>query len=121
MALDEDGRLNSVEAKFAKLGFANPKKAALALAEYPELLGHSQLIDEFGLAADPDLALSATINWFLNASEKLQRLWLDDAGARNRWLTVVGSSEAFGLHCAKHAESMSIFLEEGLWKNIGNR
>ncbi|MEY3697271.1 MAG: hypothetical protein RJA41_921 [Actinomycetota bacterium] len=121
MHLDDDGRLNTVEAKFAKLGFANPKKAAISLADFPELISHSHLLDEFGLAADPDLALSATLDWYLNASDKMRILWLADAGARNRWLTVVGSSEAFGLHCARHTESMSMFLEEGLWQNIGSR
>jgi len=121
MSVDEDGRLNSVEARLAKFGFANPNKAALSLSEFPELLSHSALLEEFGLAADPDLALEATVNWFVNASEKLRIMWLDDAGARNRWITVVGSSEAFGIHCAKHPESISIFLEEGLWQNIGNR
>ncbi len=120
MATD-DGRINSVEARFAKLGFTNPKKSAHSLAEYPELIDHSQLLDEFGLAADPDLALASTLNWYLNASDKLRTMWLDDAGARNRWLTVVGSSEAFGQHCAKHSDSMTIFLEDGLWQNIGNR
>ena len=120
MSLDDDGRLNSVEARFAKLGFANPKSAADSLIEFPDLLNHSQLLDEFGLAGDPDLALAATLSWFRGASNKMRMLWLDDAGARNRWITVAGSSEAFGEHCAKHTDSMSIFLEEGLWKNIGN-
>lgn len=121
MSVEEDGRLNSVGAKLAKLGFVNPNKAAAALAEFPELISHPQLIDEFGLAADPDLALSATLNWYLGASEKLRLLWLDDAGARNRWLTVVGTSEAFGQHCAKHPETISLFIEDGVWENIGNR
>ena len=121
MSVDDDGRLNSVGAKLAKLGFVNPNKAAASLAEFPELISHAQLIDEFGLAADPDLALNATLSWYLNASEKLRLLWINDAGARNRWLTVVGASEAFGHHCAKHPESISLFLSDGQWENIGNR
>lgn len=121
MSLDEDGRLNSVGAKLAKVGFVNPNKAAAALAEFPELISHSQLLDEFGLAADPDLALNATLAWYLNASENQRLLWLDDAGARNRWLTVVGTSEAFGQHCAKHPETISLFIAGGLWESIGNR
>lgn len=120
MSVDDDGRLNSVEARFAKLGFANPKSAAISLAEYPELVNHSQLLDEFGLAGDPDLALNATLNWYKGASNKIRMLWLDDAGARNRWITVVGSSSAFAIHCTKHTDAMSIFLEEGLWQHIGN-
>lgn len=117
----EDGRINSVEAKFAKLGFLNPKKAAVALADFPELFEHSQLLDEFGLAADPDLALTATLSWYLNAPESLRYQWLSDPGARNRWLTVAGTSDAFGQHCAKHPNSITLFLEDGLWQNLGNR
>lgn len=117
----EDGRLNSVEAKFAKLGFSNPEKSATALAEFPELLEHHQLLDEFGLAADPDLALDTTLRWYLKASENLRVQWLSDPGARNRWLTVVGSSEAFGQHCTKHPDAMNVFLENGMWQNLGNK
>lgn len=117
----EDGRLNTVEAKLAKIGFANPKKSAAALAEYPELFEHLQLFDEFGLAADPDLALDTTLQWFLNATEPMRMKWLSDPGARNRWLTVVGSSQAFGQHCIKHPNSIQLFLEDGLWQNLGNK
>lgn len=121
MSTESDGRLHSAIARFAKLGLAEPEKAAATLAEFPRLQSHAQFVDELSLAADPDLALSTTLAWCAQADERLVSLWLEDAGLRARWLLVTGSSNAFGQFLMKHPHEASVLAADGLWQAPAHR
>lgn len=113
--------MHSATARLVKLGLAEPEKAAARLSEFPRLQAHPQFIDELSLAADPDLALATTLDWFADADERLVSLWLEDAGFRARWLLVTGASTAFAHFLIKHPHEASGLCESGLWESEGDR
>ena len=70
MTTESDGRMHSAAARLVKLGLAEPEKAAARLSEFPRLQSHPQFIDELSLAADPDVALATTLDWFADVDER---------------------------------------------------
>ena len=98
-----------------KLGFVNAERALARLTEFPELTEHPQFLDELALAADPDLALNSTLEWWSAADPRVTTLWREDAGLRMRWLSTVGSSEAFAQFFVKHPHEALSLAEGGAW------
>ena len=112
---ESDGRLRSVGARLAKLGFADPDRAVARLAEFPDVAQHPHFLDELALAADPDLALNTTLDWWVVSDARLTSLWLEDAGLRLRWLVTVGASEAFSQFLLKHPREIVALVDGGAW------
>jgi len=97
-------RRTTAAARLARLGFADPARAELLIADLAvagEQAGDS-LIDALSNAADPDLALAALTRMPRDA--ELARALAEDPRLRGRLAAVLGASAALGDHLARHPE-----------------
>jgi glutamate-ammonia-ligase adenylyltransferase len=94
------------EARLVRLGFADAAGAAALLAN-PEIAGLVSA-DEFGIAADPDLALRSMVAM---VERGLPTELLADGERRRRLLCVLGASEALGTHVAGHPNHIRVLDE----------
>ena len=95
-------RRTTAAARLARLGFADPARAELLIADLAvagEQAGDS-LIDALSNAADPDLALAALTRMPRDA--ELARALAEDPLLRGRLAAVLGASAALGDHVARH-------------------
>lgn len=103
-------RDEAIVAALARLGFLEPSRAAQLLVAdgLAGLLDDPALLDAFGSAADPDLALRSLERILKAASPRtaseLREAIVDGSGVRHRLLSVLGLSEALGEHLVRHPE-----------------
>lgn len=95
-------------ATLARLGFLEPTRATELLAAdgLRELSDEPTVLEAFGLASDPDLALRC-LERVLNAApaavgDQIRAALLLEPGFRHRLLSVLGLSEALGEHLVRH-------------------
>ena len=95
-------RRTTVAARLARLGFADPARAELLIADLAVEGEQAEdaLIDALSSAADPDLALAALTRMPRDA--ELARALAEDPLLRARLAAVLGASAALGDHLARH-------------------
>ncbi len=113
----DSGRLDSLAGRLARLGFGDPAQAVRQLESAPlaVLLDQVDVVDAFGAAADPDLALR-TLGRICDAASigekaELVAAVIEDAGLRARLIGVVGLSGALGDHIVRHPEHWRVLRE----------
>ncbi|WP_431892925.1 bifunctional [glutamine synthetase] adenylyltransferase/[glutamine synthetase]-adenylyl-L-tyrosine phosphorylase [Nonomuraea sp. bgisy101] len=90
-------RIESIAARLAKLGFADPARAERLVAE----IDAAWLLDAFAAVADPDLAL-LSLTRLVERDPSVLDLLRSDEGLRARLLGVLGVSAALGEHVITH-------------------
>jgi glutamate-ammonia-ligase adenylyltransferase len=95
-------RRTTAAARLARLGFADPARAELLIADLAVEgeQAEDSLIDALSSAADPDLALAALTRMPRDA--ELARALAEDPLLRGRLAAVLGASAALGDHLARH-------------------
>ncbi len=88
--------------QLASMGFADTARARQLLAELgAEPDGaDAVLVDALARSADPDQALAGLIR--MDPDAALRQALRDDAGLRDRLVSVLGASAALGAHLARH-------------------
>ena len=103
-------RDESFVALLARLGFLEPTKAAEGLVAdgLRDLSDDEGVLEAFGLAADPDLALRSLERILIAApegtAEQIRDALVGHPSLRARLLAVLGLSEALGQHLRRHPE-----------------
>ena len=95
-------RRTTAAGRLARLGFSDPARAELLIADLAMDPGQAQeaLIGALATAADPDLALAALARMPRDA--ELARALAEDPRLRGRLAAVLGASVALGDHLARH-------------------
>jgi glutamate-ammonia-ligase adenylyltransferase len=113
--VERGGRAGSTGGRLARLGFADPDRAARLLAD-PALAGlvdpledlfQDGLVTALGAVPDPDLALLALVRLLENVRAdgrpaRLRAVLRAGGPVRDRLLAVLGTSAALGDHLARH-------------------
>jgi glutamate-ammonia-ligase adenylyltransferase len=88
--------------QLAAMGFADTGRARLLLAELgvTESEPGSPLLDALARSADPDLALMSLAR--MKPDAELLAVLQEDAGMRDRLVSVLGASAALGAHLGRH-------------------
>lgn len=118
--MTDPGRIRAFEptADLARLGFLETERADAVLSGKwcGFLRADSDARDDFGLAADPDLAL-LSLERILAAAEggarDLQRAFERDAAFRRRLVLVLGASAALGEHLVRHPDHWVALTDAG--------
>ncbi len=106
MTVGEDQRAQSLRARLARLGFAEPEVGAPLAARQP-----GDVVDALAGAADPDLAL-ATLAQLTAAVPGLGENLLDDPVLLARLAGVLGASAALGEHLVQHPSDLRVLTSE---------
>ncbi len=108
--MTETGRTTTLSGQLARLGFVDVARAERLLSgpALGALAERSELLESLADAPDPDLALLG-LNRLLEAAPDAERAALTDMlqaddEARDRLLTVLGTSAALGDHLARHPD-----------------
>jgi [glutamine synthetase] adenylyltransferase / [glutamine synthetase]-adenylyl-L-tyrosine phosphorylase len=95
-------RRTTAAGQLARLGFADPARAELLIADLAVdgEQAEGSLIEALSTAADPDLALAALTR--IPRDAELARALAEDPRLRGRLAAVLGASAALGDHLARH-------------------
>jgi [glutamine synthetase] adenylyltransferase / [glutamine synthetase]-adenylyl-L-tyrosine phosphorylase len=110
-----EGRAGSLQGHLARLGFADPARAAVLLSDPGLVVLGDAAVDDLALAPDPDLALGTlarlTDTRAASALALVAQLAVD-AVLRARAFAVLGTSEALGDHLARHPDDWVVLLRD---------
>jgi len=118
--MTDPGRIRAFEptADLARLGFLETERADAVLSGRwcGFLRSDGEALDDFGLAADPDLAL-LSLERILAAdgegARDIQRVFGRDETFRRRLVLVLGASAALGEHLVRHPDHWEALTDEG--------
>ena len=104
-----DGRAGSEAGRLARLGFADPTRAALVARSVD-----AQLLDPLALAADPDQALFGLVRLLEAAPDlpALRHALVTDSAFVTRLAAVLGASSALGDHLVRHPNDWRLLTGE---------
>ena len=109
-------RAGTERGQLARSGFTDPDRARLALDallaiesfEVEEPDGLATIVEEFGAAADPDLALTQFLRLTEACSARDRLGLIADAGFRGRVIDILGTSEALGDHLIRVPDDLVV-------------
>jgi len=112
-------RAGTERGQLARIGFTDPDRARRALDSLVGIesfeVGRSdglvELAEEFGAAADPDLALTQFLRLVETCGAKERSGLAADEGFRGRVIDILGTSEALGDHLIRVPDDLSVLAD----------
>ena len=112
-------RAGTERGQLARAGFTDPDRAHLALDslvgieafEIAQPDGLVELAEEFGAAADPDLALTQFLRLVEMCGAKERSGLAADEGFRGRVIDILGTSEALGDHLIRMPDDLGVLAD----------